>query len=403
MIHVVGGTYHEICREPRWDQLFGSGLRAAAALGTLSDEVRLSTYIGDHQRPTLDAYALEYGVDVDAAPAPATLRFSYIHGLARPWIDPPLHLITPADPLRVDASVVLRFGILEGDAIVHGGRVVYDPQSAYDPRPFAENGSTADHLAVVANSREGEVLTGRSGVDAIGQALIEEHGAEVALLKRGASGVRVFHAGGVEDVPAFRTETVFPIGSGDVFSAVFAHHWAERGIPPVEAAAEASRATAWYCATQRLPVPQGATIGQILKGPIRPTAGGRQPRRIYLAGPFFTTSERWLVEESRDALRQQGLSVFSPFHDVGVGPASEVVPKDIEALNACDAVFAIVDGFDAGTLFEVGYARSRGVPVVAFVQNEPEEPLKMLVGTGCQIVDEFVSAIYRASWAALEQ
>ena len=88
---------------------------------------------------------------------------------------------------------------------------------------------------------------------------------------------------------------------------------------------------------------------------------------------------------------------------IAVWPAAEVVPEDIDALENSDAVFAITDGFDAGTLFEVGYARARGIPVVTFVQNEPEEPLKMLEGTACEIVDEFVSAIYRGSWAALER
>jgi hypothetical protein len=382
MIHIVGGTYYEVCREPRWDQLFGSGLRAAAALGRLSDGVRLTTYVDAHRRPTLEAYAVEYGVSVDAVTIDSTLQFSYVHGLSRPWIDPPLHLLPPAaEPLRVDAPAVLRYGILEGDAVVRGGRVVYDPQSTYDPRPFSENGSTAEHLAVVANQREGGILTRRSEVDAIGRALVEDHGAEVALLKRGAAGVRVFQAGGSVDVPAFRTETVFPIGSGDVFSAVFAHYWAELGEDPEPAAAAASRATAWYCATRRLPVPVEGEVAEVVREPIRPTTGGRQPRRVYLAGPFFTTAQRWMVDEARDGLLQQGMAVFSPYHDVGIGPATEVVPQDIAALEGCDAVFAIVDGFDAGTLFEVGYARSRGIPVVAFVQNEPEEPLKMLAGT----------------------
>jgi nucleoside 2-deoxyribosyltransferase len=102
-------------------------------------------------------------------------------------------------------------------------------------------------------------------------------------------------------------------------------------------------------------------------------------------------------------LLQQRVKVFSPYHDVGIGAAEVVVPKDIEALKDCDSVLAILDGFDAGTSFEVGYARSLGIPVVAFVQNEPPEPLKMLIGTGCEIVNDLVSAVYRAAWAAMER
>ena len=45
MIHVTGGTYLEFCSEPHWNELFGSGLRGAAAVSSLSEDVLLSTYI----------------------------------------------------------------------------------------------------------------------------------------------------------------------------------------------------------------------------------------------------------------------------------------------------------------------------------------------------------------------
>jgi nucleoside 2-deoxyribosyltransferase len=403
MIHVTGGTYFERCREPHWDELYGSGLRAAAALSALADEVRLTSYIGSDDRLTLEAYALEYGIKIDPVETETTLRFSYTHGLARPFIDPALHLLKTREPLRVDAPRILRFGMLEGNAAINCDYAVYDPQSAYDPRPFSENGSHADHLAVVTNQHEGAVLTGRRELDDIGRAFLEEHGAEVAVIKSGASGARVYQRDAIEMVPAFRTRRVFPIGSGDVFSAIFAYYWAEARLPPAEAAENASRATAWYCTSRRLPIPSLAEVAATVDTPLRPVISKGDRRRIYLAGPFFTTADRWLVNEARDAFYQQGLAVFSPFHDVGVGPAAEVVPRDIEALDACDAVFAICDRFDAGTAFEVGWARARGIPVVAFVQNEPEEALKMFEGTDCEIVEDFVSAIYRASWAALEK
>jgi Nucleoside 2-deoxyribosyltransferase/pfkB family carbohydrate kinase len=400
-MYVVGGTYFEVCREPDWNELFGSGFRAAAAISGLDPHVRLSTYVSERDQPTLDSYADAYRVSVEAHTAPQTLRFSYVHGLSRPWIDPPLHLLTTQPPIEVEGETILRYGMLEGDALVRGERVVYDPQSTYDPRPFHQNGSEANRLAIVANRREGEAMTGRKDIDEIGRSLRDDQHAEVVLIKRGAAGVRVFHPGGAEDVPAFRTDRVFPIGSGDVYSAIFAHYWATNGADPLLAAEAASRATAWYCSTRLLPIPDDPSTE--LRGPIRPSNGGHSPKRVYLAGPFFTTTDRWLVAEARDGLIQQHVHVFSPFHDIGIGPAEVVVPKDIAELRECDAVLAILDGFDAGTSFEVGFARSLGVPVVAFVQNEPPEPLKMLVGTGCEIVDDLVSAVYRAAWAAMER
>jgi nucleoside 2-deoxyribosyltransferase len=89
---------------------------------------------------------------------------------------------------------------------------------------------------------------------------------------------------------------------------------------------------------------------------------------------------------------------FSPLHEVGPGPASIVGPADIKGLEKSDAVFAILNGLDAGTVFEVGYAVKKGIPVVCFAQNVAEESLKMVEGTGCEVVDDFVSALYRTIW-----
>ena len=72
---------------------------------------------------------------------------------------------------------------------------------------------------------------------------------------------------------------------------------------------------------------------------------GLQTASVYLAGPFFNMGARWLVEQAREALRQQPVAVFSPFHDVGLGLAESVVPADIEALDRCSAVLALLRPF----------------------------------------------------------
>jgi nucleoside 2-deoxyribosyltransferase len=61
-------------------------------------------------------------------------------------------------------------------------------------------------------------------------------------------------------------------------------------------------------------------------------------------------------------------------------------------------VFAILNGLDAGTIFEVGYAVKKGIPVVCLAQNVGAENLKMVEGTSCEVVDDFVSALYRTVW-----
>jgi nucleoside 2-deoxyribosyltransferase len=101
-------------------------------------------------------------------------------------------------------------------------------------------------------------------------------------------------------------------------------------------------------------------------------------------------------------LRGMHMNVFSPFHDVGIGLAEDVVPADIKALEKSTVVLAMLDGMDPGTIFEIGYAVKLGIPVIGLSQNGSEEEVKMLVGTGCILVDDFATAIYRTVWAGLQ-
>ena len=187
-----------------------------------------------------------------------------------------------------------------------------------------------------------------------------------------------------------------------MFAAIFAARWGVQGMSPSEAADSASRATADYVENRTLPIPLSVIEGRSPAVPLKisPKPAGKDEYDVYLAGPFFNMPQAWLVDEARLALRGMGLKVFSPYHDIGIGDGKDVAPKDIDALEKSRAVFAILDGVDTGTVFEAGFARARQKPVVAFAQCTPEEPLKMISGTGCEVVNDFVSAIYRVAWAA---
>ena len=221
-----------------------------------------------------------------------------------------------------------------------------------------------------------------------------EQGAEVVVVKSGAKGAYVVTSSGVAPVPPHRSKRVWTIGSGDVFAAMFAARWGVHGDSPADAAHLASLAVASYAETMALPVPSLETLRQH-SAPTTALAG-----RAYLAGPFFTVSQRWLVDEVRRGLLDLGLTVFSPVHDVGPGPAQVVGPADIAALEECDVVFAILDGLDSGTLFEVGYARARGTPVYALAQTVSTEDLKMIEGSECRVYDDLVTALHHLAWRA---
>lgn len=239
-------------------------------------------------------------------------------------------------------------------------------------------------------------MTGEADPEAGGRALLTKGAADVVVVKRGSRGALVLTKAGVRaEISAFQTPAVFSIGSGDMFAAAFTYFWTVEGAAPEEAADLASRATARYCASQSEELVEKHDLKTLPYAPLSSTSG-----RVYLAAPFFTLAERWLVEEARAHLRGMQLEVFSPVHDVGLGPAETVAKADLDGLDACDRVLALVDSGDPGTLFEVGYARKCGKPVICLTETLSEEEKKMLVGSGCICISDFATALYRTAWVA---
>jgi nucleoside 2-deoxyribosyltransferase len=230
--------------------------------------------------------------------------------------------------------------------------------------------------------------------------LAQQQGAEVVIIKMGAAGALVWANNQAHTIPAYRTSNVWKIGSGDCFVAHFALAWMHEQLSPVEAAERASRATAYYC--QHMVPPSLNELKDYAPQPVQPSSAfiAGNKRQIYLAGPFFDLSQVWMVEEARRNLIESGLKVFSPFHDIGLGSAQDVVKLDLEAIETSDLLFAIVDGLDAGTLYEIGYARAKGKPVVVYTERASEESLKMMEGSDCLVCRNYTTALYTALWEA---
>ena len=105
-----------------------------------------------------------------------------------------------------------------------------------------------------------------------------------------------------------------------------------------------------------------------------------------------------MINEIRNKLIEFGNQVFSPFHDVGIGSAEQVVDKDLAAIRDSDVLFVILSGTDPGTIFEIGYAKASAKRVVILAENIKENDLTMFIGTGCEITNDLSTAIYKASW-----
>jgi hypothetical protein len=397
MITVVGGTYKESCLEPSWNQIYGSGLRGLSALQRLNpaEELRFVSF-GDEEVGQYLKLCLGERIKSELHWISESPLFHYDYPLGTPQITPRPDAIPFQESSEIIKSeYILYYGCLEGNFVVNGKQVVYDPQSPANPKSFRSTGSSAEQLVVITNLSEARKLSGKHDLSLIKDYFFAEENAYAVVLKMGAKGAIVWDDSGSENViTPYKSDKVWPIGSGDVFAAIFSHFWfAGRSLP--ESADLASRATAIYCNSKDFPQSETAIISCSFPKVNVPNLGQKQ---IYLAGPFFNFAEKWLVHQCKMALDGFGVKVFSPWHDVGLGVAEEVALKDLDGLSNSDLIFAIVDGLDSGTLFEIGFAVSKGIPVVAFSQKETKESLKMLEGTHCKIITDLTTAVYHAIW-----
>jgi hypothetical protein len=402
-MYIAGGAYLEEVEFYEYKNVFGSAVRAAAATAALADEdVSLITCAAADFQNILRSHSDAYDFNLNIQHTTGQpIGFRYYHGLTdgelfgRPDTDQEYRLSVS------ESSACLRFGMVEGTAVVSGSRVVYDPQSP-DPEPFHENGSEAGQLAIVLNDVEAKNWTGKSEAREAGESLLEHPDVEVVVIKQGPKGGLLFDGDQISFVPSYRTSYVWPVGSGDVFSGVFAHYWAERHVDARQAALRASTAAAYFCETRNLPVPEAPQSKPEFTGEQMSRPDERSKPQVYLAGPFFTLGQRWLVNEARQSLLNLGTDVFSPVHEVGIrneedGP-EQVATSDLDGVLSSDVVLALMDEADRGTSIEIGYARSENIPVVVYADHIGDRHLTMLEGTGCYIFDHFPTAVYQAVW-----
>lgn len=397
MLNIVGGSYFENCLEPLSRELYGSGTRAAAALSDKGFNISFYSCISEDSLWLAEYTSKTFGYSFNYLTIPKTIEFDYYHPLSFPHrinhnVDSPIQEI-----ILDKEGDFLYYGMLEAIAKINGNYVVYDPQNQ---KRFKDTGSTAKHLAIILNKKEALLFstTKSEDLNVIGHELLDSENADVIVIKNGANGALVFDKERIYKVPVFQTSRVWPIGSGDVFSAVFSWKWIIEKNTPYDSALYASMMTAYFCQSKHLPVIESSE--SLLPLNIKKTI-----KNIYLAGPFFTMSERWLINELRNSLIDFGNNVFSPYHDVGIVNSSNInsesvaiAEKDLEGLINCDVILAVISGTDAGTLFEIGYAKANNKKVVILSQNVNSNDLTMLIGTGCEITDDFTTAVYKASW-----
>lgn len=115
--------------------------------------------------------------------------------------------------------------------------------------------------------------------------------------------------------------------------------------------------------------------------------------KIYLGSPFFNQDQLERVKRVEAALEANPTvtEVFSPrtqqvdHLEHGSDEWRETVyNNDIKHVEWCDAIVAVHDYedkyVDAGTAFEIGYAKAKGKLVILYQENDPKEsPVNLML------------------------
>lgn len=383
-MEIAGGLYHELVEVPQQHSIYGSGGRAAIAVSALTDRCILHTYSSrDRQRGIEQLKRL--GIDTRVQEVASGVAFAYFHPLAQPHIEPAIKSIPRQPPLGVSGKAVLRFGMLEGSAIVDAVRAVYDPQSCGAIERFHANSSRAGKLAMVLNEAELCLLAADCILESAANKVIRTEGLSALVVKRGVKGALCFAPdGAVHNIPAYQTNKVTKIGTGDVFSAIFAYYWAEEERPLAEAAALASKTVAAYSLSGSLPAaPDLIDDHQAIQ------AVGRAI--VFLEGANEGLGQRYVLEQAKNSLVELGLRVHCPAI-IRSQTASEEQPTALLFVASSDS-----QSIDLG----LKRADELDLPAIILVDGDTSiydnyKPMHRKF-----LCDDFTTAIYNAGWAAL--
>ena len=99
---------------------------------------------------------------------------------------------------------------------------------------------------------------------------------------------------------------------------------------------------------------------------------------IYIAAPFFNEAQVELVDAIEQALDLNGIEYYSPRSEgvlMNMSPEEKkarmkyIFDKNVQMLNECDTVVAVIDNYDTGTVWEIGYAFAKEKRIITITDH----------------------------------
>ena len=115
--------------------------------------------------------------------------------------------------------------------------------------------------------------------------------------------------------------------------------------------------------------------------------------KLYYAAPWFTPEQADIHSRVYKTLKTSGHNVFSPKHELEVGPDANLAVRrkafqgNIAAILRSDIVIGVTDYKDIGTIWECGFAYACGVAIIYYAETLGDRPFNlMLAQSGLRVV-----------------
>ncbi|MDD5372342.1 MAG: nucleoside 2-deoxyribosyltransferase [Sulfurimonas sp.] len=407
---VYGGYYREQCLLPSWDNYYGSAGRAVAVLSNLEKNIIFETYVANDLLDHIQYFKKYYDINLKTHQSDFLIDFSYFHSLSKPIITSNIdYSINKNEAIIIQDKYVICYGTLESKApVIRAEKCVFDFQSSKLEDVY-NNGNMINEVCLIMNFEEASSITNSENIIEIKKYLFTQiKSLKILVLKDGPFGGYVFYENSQNlQIPIFKTDKLFKIGTGDIFTAIFGYLWInqEKNKLSIQDITEQSAFSTAYFGENFFDYKINI-LDKYKENLFRKVYLEKIniSKKVYLAGPFFNSAQRWQLEDIKQLLENFKFNVFSPLHNVGTSKNSRyIATKDLEALDNSDIVFAILNDFDTGTIFEIGYAMAKEKQIIVFVENYNKNDLTMIEGSGCLIYTDLTTAIYNLVWTSLNE
>ena len=182
----------------------------------------------------------------------------------------------------------------------------------------------------------------------------------------------------IYESPAYYVPTMHSVGVGDVYNAIFISDYFEDDFE--KNMRLSSLCAARYAETmsfdkfmKNVEVLLKNIEEMITLEGVRLSWEERRKKNIYLAAPDFPNVNTCLVDKLADCLKYHNFNPRLPIRENGLAELSmtteeqlRLYNKDIELMEACDLLIAILLFNDPGTLVELGMFKQGGKPSIIF-------------------------------------